>query len=32
MRENIMHVKFHDDRCKEKAVMRRKLFSVIYAL
>ena len=27
-----LHVKFHDDRCKEKAVMRRKPFSVIYAL
>ena len=24
--------KFHDDRCKGKAVMRRKPFSVIYAL
>ena len=27
-----LHVKFHDDRCKGKAVMRRKPFSVIYAL
>ena len=27
-----LHVKFHDDRCKEKAVMRRKPFSVMYAL
>ena len=27
-----LHVKFHDDRCKKKAVMRRKPFSVIYAL
>ena len=26
-----LHVKFHDDRCKGKAVMRRKPFSVIYA-
>ena len=25
-------MKFHDDRCKGKAVMRRKPFSVIYAL
>ena len=27
-----LHVKFHDDRCKGKAVMRRKSFSVINAL
>ena len=27
-----LHVKFHDDRCKGKTVMRRKPFSVIYAL
>ena len=27
-----LHMKFHDDRCKGKAVMRRKPFSVIYAL
>ena len=27
-----LHVKFHDDRCKGKAVMRRKPFSVICAL
>ena len=27
-----LHVKFHDDRCKGKAVMCRKPFSVIYAL
>ena len=27
-----LHVKFHDDRCKKKVVMRRKPFSVIYAL
>ena len=27
-----LHVKFHDDRCNGKAVMRRKPFSVIYAL
>ena len=27
-----LHEKFHDDRCKGKAVMRRKPFSVIYAL
>ena len=27
-----LHVKFHDDRCKGKAVMRRKPFSVIYAV
>ena len=27
-----LHVKLHDDRCKGKAVMRRKPFSVIYAL
>ena len=27
-----LHVKFHDNRCKGKAVMRRKPFSVIYAL
>ena len=27
-----LHVKFHDDRCKGKAVMHRKPFSVIYAL
>ena len=27
-----LHVKFHDDRCKGKAVLRRKPFSVIYAL
>ena len=27
-----LHVKFHDDRCKGKAVMRQKQFSVIYAL
>ena len=27
-----LHVKFHDDRCKGKAVMRQKPFSVIYAL
>ena len=27
-----LHVKFNDDRCKGKAVMRRKPFSVIYAL
>ena len=27
-----LHAKFHDDRCKEKAVMRQKPFSVIYAL
>ena len=27
-----LHVKFDDDRCKGKAVMRRKPFSVIYAL
>ena len=27
-----LHVKFHDERCKGKAVMRRKPFSVIYAL
>ena len=25
-----LHVKFHDDRCKRKAVIRRKPFSVIY--
>ena len=25
-------MKFHDDRCKGKVVMRRKPFSVIYAL
>ena len=28
----MMIVKFHDDRCKGKAVMRQKPFSVIYAL
>ena len=27
-----LHVKFHDDRCKGEQVMRRKPFSVIYAL
>ena len=27
-----LHVKFHHDRCKGKAVMHRKPFSVIYAL
>ena len=27
-----LHVKFHDERCKKKVVMRRKPFSVIYAL
>ena len=27
-----LHVKFHDDRCKKKVVMRWKPFSVIYAL
>ena len=27
-----LHVKFHDDRCKGKAVMHPKPFSVIYAL
>ena len=27
-----LNVKFHDDRCKGKAVMHRKPFSVIYAL
>ena len=27
-----LHIKFHDDRCKGKAVMCRKPFSVIYAL
>ena len=27
-----LHVKFHDDRCKGKAVMRQKPFTVIYAL
>ena len=27
-----LHVKFHDNRCKGKAVMCRKPFSVIYAL
>ena len=24
----VLHVKFHDDRCKKKVVMRRKPFSV----
>ena len=27
-----LHVKFHDNRCKGKAVMHQKPFSVIYAL